>query len=348
MRIAQIMLAKGFGGAERSFVDLCAALCARGHQVLAICERRAEARPFLEATDAVAIRTLTVRGPWDLIARRAIKRTLKRFGAEIVQLHLARAAGLAGPAAAALNIPTLAKTHNYVDLKYYLAVGHLVPTTSKQRAFLVSAGIPARRISLIPNFSAIAPVGPVQRDPRDTTLQVAAVGRLVYKKGFDVLLRAVANARQRGIALRCVIAGAGPERDTLSRLCAALELNDVVSFLGWQEDVAQCLAVADVFVLPSRDEPFGIVCLEAMALGVPIIATLTDGPTEILDRDTALLVERDNPDSLATAFAEVATNRAGAAVRAATAHERFNRYYSEEAVVSQYLALYADLGAPSD
>lgn len=341
------MLARNFGGAERTFVDLCRALSARGHDVLALCERRSAARRYLEQMDRVAIRLLTVRGPWDLLARRVIKRTLEAFGAEITQMHLARAAGLAGPAARALGIPSLAKTHNYVNLKYYRAIEHLVPTTSKQLDFLLASGIPATRLSRIPNFSAIDQAPRAQGAPGSAgePLRVAAIGRLVHKKGFDVLLHALAAARARGIVLRCAIAGAGSESDALQRLCDELDLHDLVSFVGWRKDVANCLAAADVFVLPSRDEPFGIVCLEAMALGVPIIATRTDGPLEVLDPTTAILVERDDPDSLAGALCEVATNRGPAARRAEAARERFLRCYSEEVVVSQYLALYAKLSA---
>jgi glycosyltransferase involved in cell wall biosynthesis len=345
VRIVQIMLAKDFGGAERTFVDLCRALSRRGHEVLAICERRAEALRHLEQMTDVACRPLTVRGPWDVFARRTIRRSLKDFGADIAQLHLARAAGLGGSAARALGIATLAKTHNYVDLKYYRAVEHLVPTTTKQRDYLLAGGIPAARLSLIPNFSAIAPppAGGGAREAGGAVLRVAAIGRLVHKKGFDLLLRALAAARARGVDLRCSIAGTGPEGDTLYRLCAKLRLNHAVTFLGWRDDVAACLAAADVFVLPSRDEPFGIVCLEAMALGVPIIATRTDGPSEILDADTAILVEIGSADALAGALQELATDRDQAERRVKAARARFHRYYSEEAVVAQYIALYERL-----
>jgi glycosyltransferase involved in cell wall biosynthesis len=344
MRIAQIMLAKRFGGAERSFVDLCRALARRGHEVLVICERRAEALRQIEQIAGVTSRTVTARGAWDFLARRAIKQHLQEFNADIAQMHLARAAHLAGPAARRLGIPTLAKTHNYVNLKYYRAIDHLVATTAKQYEFLCAAGVPVTRVSRIPNFSAIgAPLADEKREGRGAALKVVAIGRLVRKKGFDVLLRALAATRRKGVVFDLTIVGAGPESDALVRLCSDLELNDAVTFLGWQDEVAGSLSPADVFVLPSRDEPFGIVCLEAMALAVPIIATLTDGPREILDADCAILVERDDSDALAEALEAVAADPDEAARRAAVARKRFENCYSEEVVVSQYLALYAQL-----
>ncbi len=341
------MLAKRFGGAERSFVDLCRALGVRGHKVLAICERRSEVLREIEGMDGVTYHTLKVHGPWDFVARRTIKHYLRDFDVHVAQLHLARAASLGGRAAAALGIPSVAKTHNYVNLKYYRAIDHLVPTTSKQHAFLIAAGTPAARASLIPNFSSIVARGGANGSSAagGSQLKIAAIGRLVHKKGFDILLRALARVRHYGVDFICAIAGAGPEGEALHRLCRELALEEAVSFLGWRHDVANCLAGVDVFVLPSRDEPFGIVCLEAMALGVPIIATRTDGPLEILDADTAILVEIDDAGALARALVDVAAHRAPAQRRAEMARARFDRYYSEAAVVRQYLALYARMTA---
>ncbi len=339
------MLAKNFGGAERSFVDMCSALAARGHAVLAICEDRSEALRHVGKIDGIVIRSLTVWGPWDVLARRTLRRYLREFNTEIAQMHLARAARLAGPAARALGIPSVAKTHNYVNLKYYEAIDELVPTTARQEKFLRAEGIPGHRYSRIPNFSQLSPErhSDEQRKPRNDLFRVVAIGRLVHKKGFDILLRAVAAVMDDGIALSLAIAGSGPERDALKALCRDLQVQDVVTFLGWQEDIEKCLASADVFVLPSRDEPFGIVCLEAMALNVPIIATRTDGPSEILDASTAILIELDDPTAMADALKLVASQPEQATARAVLARERFEQNYSEQAVVTQYLALYARL-----
>jgi glycosyltransferase involved in cell wall biosynthesis len=347
MRIAQVMLGKGFGGAERSFVDLCHALVRRGHDVLAICETRAEARKHLASTSGIAIASVTVRGAWDPLARWRLRRLLAAFGPAIAQMHLARAAHLAGPAARSLAIPTLAKTHNYVNTKYYRAIDHLVATTRKQHDYLRGQGIAEHALSIIPNFSAIAPRlhAPL---PEDGTLRAVAIGRMVHKKGFDVLFDALARAQARGLDLQLALAGDGPESDALHDQLAALGVRESVKFLGWQHDVTTCLDAADVFVLPSRDEPFGIVCLEAMARGIPIIATSTDGPASVLDHTTAILVPPGDPEALAEGLREIARNRPAATSRARAAQQRFECAYSETVVVRQYLDLYARLGGISD
>lgn len=347
MKVAQVMLGKGFGGAERSFVDLCRALLERGHEVLAVCETRAAARGHLNGMPGVEMRTITVRGPWDPLARWQLRRLFTAFRPAIAQMHLARAATLAGPAARSLAIPTLAKTHNYVNTKYYRAIDHLVPTTRRQYDYLRAQGIAEQALSIIPNFSAITPQAHAPL-PVSGALRVVAIGRMVHKKGFDILFEALARARTRGLELRLALAGDGPESDTLHDQLAALGLREAVTFLGWQRDVTTCLDAADVFVLPSRDEPFGIVCLEAMARGIPIIATSTDGPASILDDATAILVPVGDPDALARALGDIARDRAGAMARAHAARQRFEQTYSEAVVVAQYLELYARLSGVSD
>ena len=253
----------------------------------------------------------------------------------------------AGPAARSLAIPTLAKTHNYVNPKYYRAIDHLVATTRKQHDYLLGQGIAARMVSIIPNFSSIAPRSHAPRI-ESATLRAVAIGRMVHKKGFDVLFDAIARARASGISVQLALAGDGPESDALHDQLAALGLREAVTFLGWQQDVTMCLDAADVFVLPSRDEPFGIVCLEAMACGIPIIATTTDGPVSVLDDTTAILVPPDDAAALARGLCEVACDGAAAMARAGAAQQRFETRYSEAVVVAEYLDLYARLTGVSD
>jgi glycosyltransferase involved in cell wall biosynthesis len=344
VRIAQIMLAKGFGGAERSFVDLCAELLMRGHQVLAVCEARGAALPMLRALPGLDIVTVRVWGAWDPLARVAISRALRARRVEVVQCHLARAAHLGGAAARRLGLPTLAKTHNYVDLKYYRSIDCLVPTTRAQDVYLVEHGIPPDRVHRIPNFSRL-PATPAAGHALATPARVLALGRLVEKKGFDVLLDALdlLAARRPAAALEVVIAGDGPLRAALEARARRLPVTIAVRFVGWVDAVAPLFATADLFVLPSRDEPFGIVVLEAMASGVPIVATRTAGPLEVLDADTAQLIPIGDATALAQAIADFLTDPSAARRRADGAAQAYRERYSADAVVPQYERLYTTL-----
>lgn len=342
MRVAHIMLAKGFGGAERSFVDLCRELGARGHDILAIGHPRGRALQALQSSPGVSCLGITAFGGWDRYAGYRIERALREFKPDIVQAHLARAALLGGRAARSLAVPALAKTHNLVDLDYYRYLTALVPTTLAQASHLRDHGIDRSAITLIPNFSAL----PAVAEPRPRApgpLRVKTLGRYVHKKGFDLLLAATAVLVAQGRALTVTIAGDGSERAVLERYVAAHGLSSVASLPEWVDDAGAFLADADVFVLSSRDEPFGIVLLEAMASGVPIIATPTAGPAEILSPDTAVVLEDISSAAIAGALAAVQDDPSAAIARAGRALAVFRQRYEAAVVVEQYLALYRRL-----
>ena len=344
MKIAQIMLAKGFGGAERSFVDISHALSERGHEVVAICEARGKTRGMLSAVRVIPI---TVRGHWDPLAQYKLKKILLAENPQIVHAHLARAAKLAGKVSALLNIPSLVKTHNYVDLKYYQHVSCLVPTTNDQEQYLLANGVRSERICRVPNFTAMNLLDTAPVFKPQEVVQFVAIGRFVQKKGFDLLIRALASvARETAVALTLV--GDGELHAALQAQVNTAGLQGRVTFHGWSNDVAAILDKADIFVLPSRDEPFGIVCLEAMARGVPIVATNTQGPSEILSADTAFLVEKNSSAALAAGMKEAIDGPQETTRRAKNALALCRENYTKAVVVNRYLDIYQRLlGASS-
>ena len=188
----------------------------------------------------------------------------------------------------------------------------------------------------------------IAKAPRQTDGVVKTLGRFVHKKGFDVLLHAAAHAAAQGATFRLEIGGDGPERSSLKALAARLGIGDRVTFCGWIDDVAAFLADADLFVLPSRIEPFGIVILEAMACGVPIVATRVSGPLETLDEHTALLVPSDDPAALAEALMAVFDAPDAAGARAHAALASFKANYAESAVMDRYLAACRRLAESSE
>lgn len=131
---------------------------------------------------------------------------------------------------------------------------------------------------------------------------VFALGRHVHQKGFDVLLRAMVDVPT---SHDLILAGDGPERGALERLAEELGIEERVVFPGRLDSAAvrQHMKGASVFVLPSRHEPFGIVNLEAMASGTPVVATRVGGvPEFVVDGVTGVLVEAGDPERLAAAI----------------------------------------------
>jgi glycosyltransferase involved in cell wall biosynthesis len=128
------------------------------------------------------------------------------------------------------------------------------------------------------------------------------------KKGLDVLLRAFALIHDREPSLKLMLVGDGPLRGQLEDLASTLRIANKVEFLGRQgrTQVADLLHSCELFVLPSRSEPFGIAIIEAMACKKPVVATSVGGIPEIIEHQkNGILVEPDNPDALAEALVTV-------------------------------------------
>ena len=152
-------------------------------------------------------------------------------------------------------------------------------------------GVDERRISVIPNgVDAVAPrpagdlaaVRAGLAEPSERLILLA--GRLVYEKGFQLAVEALPGLVARVGALRLVIAGAGIHEPALRAAVADRGLEERVTFLGWVDAgrLAELYAVADVCVVPSIYEPFGLVALEAMARGCPCVAADTGGLREVV------------------------------------------------------------------
>jgi glycosyltransferase involved in cell wall biosynthesis len=343
MKITQIMLAKGFGGAERLFVDLCLSLAEAGLDVQAICLTGSRSAQVLSQHPEVRLRTMSVLGVWDPFAPGKIRVLLQQHKSQIVQAHLARGAFLAGKTCQKQAIPLVVTTHNYINTKYYKNVTVLVPPTRDQYAYYLGKGVAAERMKIINHFSPIEPTKKIT-DSKSTTLRMVTLGRLVRKKGYHVLLEAFARLEEKtGSLCELHIGGTGPEQQALLTQIKTLGLDDKVTLSGWVDDVASFLQDGDLFVLPSLDEPFGIVVLEAMALGLPIVSSDSQGPTEILDEDCAWLVKTGDAESLAAALCKACDNAEERKRKAENALQRFKQSYSKQAIIPEFMALFDSL-----
>jgi len=342
MKLTQVMLSRGFGGAERYFTDLSVALAERGHAVQVICHKRFQELERLKAVPGIFTETLSVLGWWDPLAQYSIKQVVKKFSPDLIHAHLARAAYIAGKTARKFNIPLVVKTHNYVNLKYYQDVSFFIATTNDQRHYLLENDVSKDDIEVIPNFSLFPGVECIKAVNRNHIV-FASYGRMVSKKGFEILLNAFQELISSGINARLMIGGDGPERKPLQRLCNRLGLDKQVTFQGWLKDVEGFLSDADIFVMPSLLEPFGIAILEAMSCGMPIITTKTKGPMEILDDNQAYFVEAGNVASLVAAMKYVVLNREEATVRAARSLDRYKNHYSGYVVIPRIEQAYREL-----
>jgi glycosyltransferase involved in cell wall biosynthesis len=172
------------------------------------------------------------------------------------------------------------------------------------------------------------------------SLLFGAAGRLVQEKAYEVFIRAASRVpKERDVHF--AIAGSGPLKEFLGGEIARAGLADRFHLVGLTDDVPHFLGQLDVFVLSSRFEGFPIALLEALAAGLPAIATSVGGVPEMLGRDGGLIVARESEGELAAAFEKMldpAARRAFAG-RAQALAERFSIERSAE----NFTRLYARL-----
>jgi glycosyltransferase involved in cell wall biosynthesis len=173
--------------------------------------------------------------------------------------------------------------------------------------------------------------------------EIISVGRLSPEKGFSILLRALAILRDRGIAARLTLIGEGPERPALMRDIRDSDLQERVTLLGElpSDAVADRLRTADIFCLPSFSEGLPISIMEAMAIGVPVVATNIAGIPELaMNGCTALTVPASNVPKLAEALARLLTDGALGERLAGAARLEVERRHDRDTNADEMLALY--------
>ena len=343
MKIAQIMLDPNYGGAQRYFADLCLELAGRGHSVLSIIRKNSVVESELISVDNIEVAIVNNRFGWyDPFATNQIQIALNRFQPDIVEAHLSRAAFLAGKTKPAGKWPLIAKTHNNINGKYYRKMDAIVPATTQAAKSEYHRNIPQHKFTkIIPNFSGLKPVSKVVKPARIDT--IFAAGRFVEKKGFNVLLEALAELKAMDINFSLQLAGDGPKFHSLRTLSIELGLNEHVQFLGRRNDVPNLMKKADLFILPSLREPFGIIVLEAMAMGTPIVATRSEGPLEVLDENSAILVDKGDKSALFHGLRKARQDPESCRMRAENALTVYKSCYAADAVVPKILALYQDV-----
>ena len=344
MKIVQLMLGRGYGGAERAFVDTCLALAESGHEVLAVVDSAFYGRGFLQGHAGITMASLRVRARWDPLARYQLRRQLQQFAPEVVHIHLRRGMALAAGTVKQLDLPLLASLHNYGNVKAFAKADRLLALTRGHKAYIEAhAGYSPSpngesRVDVVPNFSRF-PMAEVSI-AADAPLRLLAYGRFVKKKGFDILLQAFADIRPMLPDIRLTLVGDGPEREKLAALLLSLDLSEAVSLSGWTDDVVALLDAHDVFVLPSLSEPFGIVLLEAMARGKGIVATTTEGPGEFLTEQECFFCSPGSVESLRDALLVACQEPDELRQRASAAHTLFKAEYQPTRVVEKLVAAY--------
>lgn len=345
------------GGTETMLARSLEAIRNRGHNTDAfeVCTFVAGGE-MEQALHAIGIRTfsLDARGAWGLLrAPLTLARIIRRGGYDIVQAQLFPAEVLVALVSVLVRGPAyVLSKHNAWTRRtrpWHIALERF--TTSRyarivcnsrdvERAVVARVPNTAQRIEVVPNGIA-AGVAPVRAT--EPTYDIIAVGNLRDdQKGIDILLRALTLIPGR--FSRALVVGDGPARHGLEQLSRELGLQDRVEFRGASWQVPELLATSRLFVLPSRYEGMPNALLEAMAQGLPAVATAVGGVAEIMtDGETGVIVPPEDPQALARAIAELLSDDERARRLGQAARARIQERFTVAAHVDSVLAVYRDV-----
>jgi glycosyltransferase involved in cell wall biosynthesis len=362
-------------GAQRVIAQEARALHPR-HVVFGVAALARQPEPSFVAELSglgVALEYVTGAGLLDVRRVSAVARVIDRFQPDLVHTHLSYANILGTLASKQAHRPVVASLHN-VDTNQQrwatpkrLLEGSVLSRWAARIVVVSEAGgpptpprfgVPLDRTVVLPNAVDRATAdlpGTYDRARERSELGLSrderllcTVGRLERSKGHRFLLQALAElrSRERGLRVRLVLIGAGPEESALRRLAESLDLTDRVALLGVRDDVAEIVAASDLFVLPSLNEGLSQAVLEAMTLGTPIVATDVGGTSDVVESGrTGWCVPPAQPVALADAIQEALGNPGTATAYADAARALVAQKFNLRLHVARLQALYAGVAS---
>jgi glycosyltransferase involved in cell wall biosynthesis len=375
MRVVLVIDDLRLAGAQRVIVQEARALHPRrvAFSVVALApDPDASFTPELRAL-GVDVSYVPGRGLRDVHRVGALADLIRRVRPDVVHTHLTYANILGTLAAKLAHRPSVASIHNvdgnqlkFATPKRWLeglvirrwATRVAVVADGARMAVAKNFGVPVDHLLTLPNAmdpcTIRLPIGYCRAQMRQALgglpgeSLLCTVGRLDPSKGQASFLLALADLRARkpGLRFRALLVGEGPQKDHLQRLTANFGLADRVSLLGVRRDVAEIVAASDVFVLASLNEGLSQAMLEAMALGVPVVATDVGGTSDaVAPGHTGWLTMAGDSIGLATAIDQALGDRREATSRAAAARQLIQRQFSLTSHLARLEDLYRGVAA---
>jgi glycosyltransferase involved in cell wall biosynthesis len=361
MKILQVSSATTIGGGEVHVMDLCRALLERGHQVhLAV-------RPHSPLVDRlaphpVAVHALPLRNSLDIASARRMSGIIEHHQIDLIHGHLARDYLVCAIAQRLAKRTQLVLTrHHYLPLKNNWGYRRVVRRVGKiiavsecvRRGLIASLGLSPNQVVTIPNWINLDeyqawPDGDRARAQFGVRRRyvIGMIGQITPAKGQQEFIRAAALIASSRDDVEFLIVGEEqntdrPFAERLRRLTHELKLSDHVKFLGRVDDVSRLLAALTILVVPSWHEAFSIALIQAMAAGVPVVASNVGGPAEIItDGVTGLLVPPRQVDALAQAVNCLLDDPDLRAHLSLAGHREVEVRFEREKVINQIEAVY--------
>lgn len=323
-RVLHVDTERGWRGGERQVLWLARALAARG-VASGVVARRAEPLASAASEAGLPVHAVAPLFAFDPLTVLAIRRAAREQHADIVHAHSSHAHSAAALATAGQATRLVVTRHidfapaasAFTRWKYRQA-GAVIAISRRVRDVVTAFGVPAERISLIPNgvdlSRVMTPLTPAELEALGVAggmPLVVMVAALVGHKAPLTFVRAVAAAAGAGAEFQAVLAGDGYLMADVRAEVRRLKLERTLHLAGWVKYADRLIAAADLFVLSSEEEGFGSVLLDAMQCGKPVAATRAGGiPDVVVDGRTGLLVPVNDPAALGGAIARLCADPA--------------------------------------
>lgn len=328
------------GGTERFFVTLCEEFSKHGiEQAFAIRPGRLW-RSSIDVLGQINEGYFLRRTPSGLFAMLQLRQTVRDFKPDVVFAWRAPAARLVPRNISAAKIVRLGDYPRHV--RHFAGLDAVVCNNPSIADCIKGLGW-AGCAPVISNFSRRVSVTPISRAEMNTPQEafvVCGVGRFTRVKGFDLLIAAVAKLE----TVYLWLVGDGPELDALIRQVKELGVSSRVRFAGWQADPTRLMGAADAFVLPSRDEPLGNALIEAWQVGLPSVASNTDGPNWYATNECdALIFPIGDVNAIAAALHRLMNDTKLRTSLTNGARLKLSQKFDRDVVVGTYLELFSKI-----
>jgi glycosyltransferase involved in cell wall biosynthesis len=360
-RVLHVAKVAGISGSENHLLLLLPQLAKRGFDVRLVMLHQGEAgaQEFASRLGGVGIPVEQLRLPraLDPVAFTRLSRIVRSHRPAILHTHLVHADFHGLVAGRIARVPVLVSTKHgfnaFRDGRAFAAADravagladvHIAISAGLARYLAESEGFDEATFEIV-HYGIESGAAP---PPLPGTPRLAIVGRLIPIKGHEVLLRAVAAVRDDIPDVTLDVAGDGPLEGDIRATVGHLGLDDVVTFLGRVAPAASVLERARVVVVPSFGEGFGMVALEAMERGRPVVASAVGGLTEIVDEGrTGVLVPAGDADALATAIRQLVLDPARAEALGRGGRTRAVAEFSQDRCTDRIEGLYRSALAAS-
>jgi glycosyltransferase involved in cell wall biosynthesis len=366
MKVVHLIKATHIAGAERHLLTLLPGLAARGIdlRVLLLHPPGNTVDAFVDALAPIPVERIEIRRHLDPSLVGKLRARLGALQPDIAHTHLIHADLYGIPAARLARVKRVIVSRHADDPfrrllpmrllhagLWRLATDGIAISDAVRRFCEQVEFAPPGKLRTI-HYGIVPPSAPANRESAGAALRaelgidagaplIGFVGRLIWQKGVTYGLQALARVLLQRPDARLIVVGDGKERARLERQARQYGIERSVHFLGWRTDVPRLMAAFDLFLLPTLQEGFGLVLLEAMAARTPIVASAVSAiPEIVVDGETGRLVPPRDPTALSAALLDLLADAALRRHMGLLGEDRLETHFSATAMIERTLRLY--------